>query len=100
MVPLSLGTKEWNLSVEDGEEIVCIANSSELIAFATSNYLIRTCTVYGTQKSVFSVPGPVVSMAAFHSYMLVAYHCASDRKGDQCINMILVKLKGKLNLFI
>lgn len=92
-MPLTSSTKEWSLTVE-GEEIVCVACSKNLLCFATTNYFIRVCSIYGIQKSIFRIPGPVISMAAFNNYLLVAYHSGSIRKMDQCININLVKLEG------
>ncbi|KAK9692495.1 Minichromosome loss protein, Mcl1, middle region [Popillia japonica] len=94
IIPLTSSVKEWSLKVEDGREILCIAASSKLVCFSTSNYLVHLCTVYGTQKAVISIPGPVVSMAAFEDVLLIAYHTSLPRKDDQCISMMLVRFEG------
>lgn len=94
IIPLTSSVKEWSLKVEDGREILCIASSSKLVCFSTSNYLVHLCTVYGTQKAVISIPGPVVSMAAFEDVLLIAYHTSLPRKDDQCISMMLVRFEG------
>ncbi|GJQ71634.1 hypothetical protein Trydic_g11333 [Trypoxylus dichotomus] len=94
VIPLTSSIKEWSLNVEEGKEITCIAASSKLICFSTSNYLVHICTVYGTQKAVISIPGPIISMAAYEDVLLLAYHGSSPRKDDQCINMMLVRFEG------
>lgn len=91
---MATGSREWNLSLPEEEEIICIASSNCLVCFATSNYLIHVCSVFGTQKAVVSIPGPLVSMSAHSYYLLVAYHDSAPRKGDQCIKLMLVKLEG------
>lgn len=95
-MPLNSSMKEWNLSVPMGEEIVCIACSSNLICVATNVYFVRICSTFGTQKAVFAVPGPVVSMSAQGFILLVAYHSATPRNKDQSINLMLLRLEGGL----
>lgn len=80
--------------MDEGRDITCIAVSNKLICLSTSNYLIHIYTIYGTQKGVVSIPGPIVSMAAFEDLLLVAYHLSSPRKDDQCISMMLVRFEG------
>lgn len=94
VIPLSLRSKEWNLNMKSLEEIVCIASSDELVCVGLSNYLIRVCGCYGMQRAIFSVPGPLVSMAAFKNMILVAYHGGAVRNSDQVICFKLIKLEG------
>lgn len=94
-IPLSSGSKEWTLGAGDDGEIVCVACSEKLVCFAMTNYLVRVCSVYGTQKGVLLAPGPVISMSASGYHLLIAYHSAAPRKGDQCVSTMLVKLEGK-----
>ncbi|KRT85068.1 hypothetical protein AMK59_290 [Oryctes borbonicus] len=94
VIPLTSSIKEWSLNIEEGRDITCIATSSKLICFSTSNYLVHICTVYGTQKSAISTPGPTVSMAAYEDVLLLAYHASSPRKDDQCISMMLLRFEG------
>ncbi|KAL3269048.1 hypothetical protein HHI36_008131 [Cryptolaemus montrouzieri] len=94
VIPLASRTKEWSLNMEDTEEIVSIATSDQLVCIGLSNYLIRVCSSYGTQRAIFSAPGPIVCMAAFKDDILVAYHSGVVRNGDQCINFKLIRLEG------
>ncbi|XP_022906813.2 WD repeat and HMG-box DNA-binding protein 1 [Onthophagus taurus] len=94
VIPLLSGTKDWILAVEENISIICIAASSKLVCFASSNYLVHVCTTYGTQKGVFSIPGPVVCMSAHDSSLLIAYHSSKPRGDDQCLKLMLVKFEG------
>ncbi|KAK5644872.1 hypothetical protein RI129_006172 [Pyrocoelia pectoralis] len=96
VIPLSAGVKEWNINIaeEEEEEIICIACSDNLVCLGTSNNFIRVYSVYGTQKGIFAVPGPLVCITAHRSMLLSAYHSSSPRNGDQCISMMLTKLEG------
>lgn len=86
--------KEWNLSVPPGEEIVCIACSNSLICLATSAYFVRICSIFGIQKAVFAIPGPVVTMSAQGNNLLIAYHVAPPRNKDQSIDVLLITVEG------
>lgn len=98
VIPLNSAVKEWNLVMPAGEEIVCIGCSNSLVCVATNTYFVRVCSTYGIQKSVFAVPGPVVSMAAQNCDVFVVYHNAAPRNKDQSMQGMLVRLEGKLKL--
>ncbi|XP_057657701.1 WD repeat and HMG-box DNA-binding protein 1 [Diorhabda carinulata] len=95
VVPLIASSKEWMLKVEETEEIISVTASENLIGFAMGNYIIRVASVYGTQRAVLSIPGPVISMAAFKDLLMIAHHTSGVRKGDQCINVRLIKFEGQ-----
>ncbi|XP_060519101.1 WD repeat and HMG-box DNA-binding protein 1 [Cylas formicarius] len=90
VVPLLASTKDWILKFEENEEVVLVAASENLVCCAMSNYIVRICSLYGTQRAVVSIPGPIVSMAAFKTTLLVAYHFGGIRNNDQCINIKLI----------
>ncbi|KAL1505330.1 hypothetical protein ABEB36_004921 [Hypothenemus hampei] len=94
VIPLTLTNKEWTVKVDDPEEIVLVSTSENLVCFATNSYLIRIMSIYGTQRGIVSVSGPLVSMACFQNDLLVAYHAAPIRNGDQCINVKLFRIEG------
>ncbi|XP_044753645.1 WD repeat and HMG-box DNA-binding protein 1 isoform X1 [Coccinella septempunctata] len=85
VIPLASRTKEWTLTMDDNEEIVAVAASEQLVCIALANYIIRVCSPFGTQRAVFSVPGPIVCVSAFREDILVAYHSGPVRNGDQNI---------------
>lgn len=84
--------------MEDYEEIILIATSENLICFAMSNYIVRVCSIFGNQRGVVSIPGPVVSMSTYKNILLVAYHVAGVRDEDQCISLRLITFEGKISL--
>lgn len=92
--------KEWNLSVPTGEEIVCIACSNNLISLGTTAYFVRVCSVFGIQKAIFSVPGPIVAMSAQNDNLMIAYHAAAPKNKDQSIDLCLVSFKGERMSFV
>ncbi|XP_050293758.1 WD repeat and HMG-box DNA-binding protein 1 [Anthonomus grandis grandis] len=94
VIPLAVSNKEWTLKAEEYEDILLVAASENIICFATSNYLVRVCSIFGTQIGIVSIPGPFVSIAAFKNVLLVAYHSGPVRNGDQCINIKLYKFDG------
>ncbi|CAG9836570.1 unnamed protein product [Diabrotica balteata] len=94
VVPLNASSKEWMLKMEDDEEIVLVAASENLVCFAMANYIVRIASAFGTQRGVVSIPGPVVCMTAFKDLLMIAFHTSSVRKGDQCINIRLIKFEG------
>lgn len=95
MVPLNSAAKEWSLTITDGEEIILIAASSALVCYVTTTYNLRICSLYGLQKGVIRIPGPVVSISAQENSVLVAYHMSSTRDKDQCIMLTLFRIEGK-----
>ena len=44
------------------------------VAAATSKRHVRLFTISGIQQEIFSIPGPVVSMAAHSNQLMVIYH--------------------------
>lgn len=101
VIPLSSNSKDWILKMDEFEEIILIANSEQLVCFAMSNYIVRICSIFGNQRAVVSIPGPLVSMSAFNNVLMVAYHISGVRDEDQCINIRLIILEGAIDaLFI
>jgi chromosome transmission fidelity protein 4 len=95
VIPLNASSKEWVLKLDDtSEEIVLIGSSERLICFGSSNYLVRICSIFGSQLAVISIPGPLVTMSCYQNSLLVAYHSGTLRKNDQNINIKLIKFTG------
>lgn len=59
------------------EDIEAICLGQGWAACATSALLVRVFTVGGVQKEIFSLPGPVVSMAGHGEQLIVIYHRGS-----------------------
>ncbi|KAG5888708.1 hypothetical protein JTB14_035773 [Gonioctena quinquepunctata] len=94
VIPLAASSKEWNLKLIATEEIMVVAASESLICIGLANYIVRICSVYGTQRAVISIPGPILSMAAFKNLLMVAYHHAAVSNGDQSVSIKLYKFEG------
>uniref|UniRef100_A0A8C0U6E2 WD repeat and HMG-box DNA-binding protein 1 n=1 Tax=Cyanistes caeruleus TaxID=156563 RepID=A0A8C0U6E2_CYACU len=66
--------KEWTVDMPKDEEIEAICLGQGWAACATTALLVRVFTVGGVQKEIFSLPGPVVSMAGHGEQLMVVYH--------------------------
>ena len=65
--------KDWTISLPSKESAIAIAIGGSWIAVATSKRYLRVFTVGGVQGDVISVPGHVVTMAAWGSRLSVVY---------------------------
>ena len=68
--------KEWDVAMPEGESIECISISRSHIAVATDERLLRVLSISGTQLQLFTLPGPVVSLAMHDKQILLVYHSA------------------------
>lgn len=87
------GSREWSLSMPNCEEILCVAASSKWVAVATDSRFLRIFSAMGTQREIVSLPGPVVSLAAYGDRFIAAYH-RSDTTEDQHISGLLIQTIG------
>lgn len=69
--------KEWTVDMPKDEEIEAICLGQGWAACATTALLVRVFTVGGVQKEIFSLPGPVVSMAGHGEQLMIVYHRGS-----------------------
>lgn len=67
-------SKEWIVDLPQNEDIEAICLGLGWAAAATSALLLRLFTIGGVQKEVFSLPGPVVSMAGHGEQLFIVYH--------------------------
>ncbi|VTJ71024.1 Hypothetical predicted protein, partial [Marmota monax] len=67
-------SKEWIVDMPQNEDIEAICLGQGWAAAATSALLLRLFTIGGVQKEVFSLPGPVVSMAGHGEQLFIIYH--------------------------
>ncbi|XP_035688519.1 WD repeat and HMG-box DNA-binding protein 1-like [Branchiostoma floridae] len=88
-------SKEWSTAMTDGEDIQVLAIGQGWVAVATDKRLVRVWTVAGIQKDVISVPGPVVSMAAYGTQLFVVYHMGTGIPGDQLLGAQLLEVSGR-----
>ncbi|XP_045422775.1 WD repeat and HMG-box DNA-binding protein 1 isoform X2 [Lemur catta] len=88
-------SKEWMIDMPQKEDIEAICLGQGWAAAATSALLLRLFTIGGVQKEVFSLPGPVVSMAGHGEQLFVVYHRGTGFDGDQCLGVQLLELGKK-----
>ncbi|MBZ3884758.1 WD repeat and HMG-box DNA-binding protein 1 [Sciurus carolinensis] len=83
-------SKEWIVDMPPNEDIEAICLGQGWAAAATSALLLRLFTIGGVQKEIFSLPGPVVSMAGHGEQLFIIYHrgtpCYVDSEG--CVRML------------
>ncbi|XP_072485902.1 WD repeat and HMG-box DNA-binding protein 1 [Notamacropus eugenii] len=88
-------SKEWTVDMPPNEDIKAICLGQGWAASATSALLLRIFSIGGVQKEVFSLPGPVVSMAGHGEQLLIAFHRGTGFDGDQCLGVQLLELGKK-----
>uniref|UniRef100_A0A5F9D8Q3 WD repeat and HMG-box DNA-binding protein 1 n=1 Tax=Oryctolagus cuniculus TaxID=9986 RepID=A0A5F9D8Q3_RABIT len=83
-------SKEWIVDMPQNEDIEAICLGHGWVAAATSALLLRLFTIGGVQKEIFSLLGPVVSMAGHGEQLFIVYHrgtpCYVDSEG--CVRML------------
>ncbi|CAM4691951.1 WD repeat and HMG-box DNA-binding protein 1 [Lepidochelys kempii] len=87
--------KEWTVDMPKDEDIEAICLGQGWAACATSAMLTRVFTIGGVQKEIFSLPGPVVSMAGHGEQLVVIYHRGTGFDGDQCLGVQLIEIGKK-----
>ncbi|XP_002718305.2 WD repeat and HMG-box DNA-binding protein 1 [Oryctolagus cuniculus] len=88
-------SKEWIVDMPQNEDIEAICLGHGWVAAATSALLLRLFTIGGVQKEIFSLPGPVVSMAGHGEQLFIVYHRGTGFDGDQCLGVQLLELGKK-----
>ncbi|NXP26494.1 WDHD1 protein, partial [Scytalopus superciliaris] len=87
--------KEWTVDMPKDEDIEAICLGQGWAACATSAFLVRVFTVGGIQREIFSLPGPVVSMAGHGEQLMIIYHRGTGFDGDQSLGVQLMELGKK-----
>ncbi|XP_006864683.1 PREDICTED: WD repeat and HMG-box DNA-binding protein 1 [Chrysochloris asiatica] len=88
-------SKEWTVDMPQNEDVEAICLGHGWAAAATNALLLRLFTIGGVQKEIFSLPGPVVSMAGHGEQLLIVYHRGTGFDGDQCLGVQLLELGKK-----
>jgi chromosome transmission fidelity protein 4 len=70
--------REWTLPMPKKEEIKAIAQGDDWIAVATSHHFLRIISLGGIQQQLFSIPGPVITLAAHGEKLAIVF------QGDTC----------------
>nr|XP_054758246.1 WD repeat and HMG-box DNA-binding protein 1-like [Lytechinus pictus] len=87
--------KEWSTSLPKGENVKVLGLGEGWVGVGTDKRLVRLYSTSGNQHGVFSVPGPIISMAGYGKKLLVAYHAGVGVPGDQCIGVKLLTVFKK-----
>ncbi|XP_064600556.1 WD repeat and HMG-box DNA-binding protein 1-like [Liolophura sinensis] len=88
-------SKDWSVTMPDGENIEALCLGGGWIAVATDQRNVRLLSVGGVQRELFSIPGPVVSLAGHHDQLLVVFHRGTGVPGDQCLGCILLHVGSR-----
>ncbi|XP_066198427.1 WD repeat and HMG-box DNA-binding protein 1 [Saccopteryx leptura] len=88
-------SKEWIVDMPQNEDIEAICLGQGWAAAATSALLLRLFSIGGVQKEVFSLLGPVVSMAGHGEQLFIVYHRGTGFDGDQCLGVHLLEMGKK-----
>ncbi|XP_076594786.1 WD repeat and HMG-box DNA-binding protein 1 isoform X2 [Chaetodon auriga] len=84
--------KEWMVDLPPGEDVRALCLGQGWAAVATSSLTLRLFSIGGVQRELFSLPGPVVCMAAHGEQLLIVYHRATGFDGDQALGVQLLQL--------
>ncbi|XP_078498760.1 WD repeat and HMG-box DNA-binding protein 1 [Lissotriton helveticus] len=87
--------KEWTVDMPKSEDILAVCLGQGWVACGTSSLLLRVFTVGGVQREIFSLLGPVVSMAGHGEQLMIVYHRGVGFDGDQCLGVQLFELGKK-----
>uniref|UniRef100_A0A0A9X0K5 WD repeat and HMG-box DNA-binding protein 1 n=2 Tax=Lygus hesperus TaxID=30085 RepID=A0A0A9X0K5_LYGHE len=92
------GSKEWDCSMPDNEEVIGIAAGEGWAAAICDSLIVRLFTLDGTQVDVTSIPGPFVSASGSGQYLTIVFHSGVGVDSQQCLyySEIVVDPSSKL----
>ncbi|KAJ7991022.1 hypothetical protein DPEC_G00292930 [Dallia pectoralis] len=88
-------SKEWMVDLPSGEDARALCLGLGWAAVATSTLMLRLFSIGGVQRELFSLPGPVVSMAGHGEQLLIVYHRGTGFDGDQALGVQLLQFGRK-----
>jgi len=80
-------TKEWSVSLPEGESAVGIGIGADWFAVATSLRHLRVFGLAGTQRQVLSLPGPVVCLVGMNNKLMVIFHAGIGKSPMELRNI-------------
>ncbi|XP_046384284.1 WD repeat and HMG-box DNA-binding protein 1 [Ischnura elegans] len=89
------GSKEWNMDMPEGEEVVAVGAGAGWAAVATNSYSLRFFTIGGCQREVMSIPGQVVCLTGHEHFLVVVFHGGIGVDGDQHLFYQVVKVGSR-----
>jgi len=81
---------KWSIQLPAEEEVDAICLGETIVAAATNRSFLRLFTFSGVQYHLFSLHGPIVSMAAFKRQVAVIYHGGMPFLGNQNLQLLLL----------
>nr|CAB3267679.1 WD repeat and HMG-box DNA-binding protein 1-like [Phallusia mammillata] len=84
--------KQWSVDMPEGEDIQAVTIGDYWIAVCTDAMQVRLFALGGTQRQIFSLPGPVVAMAAHTDQLSIAYHITQGFSTNQCLGFMLLEV--------
>lgn len=94
-IPTEANNKQWTAEMTELEEILCVTVSNNIVAVATDTRFLRVFSLYGTQRAVLSIPGPVVALCAYKNCTLAIYHATTAYSKDQNLTSMLIEFEGR-----
>lgn len=88
-------SKQWSVSLPEGEVIESVAVGVNWVAVATSMRQLRIFSAAGLQREILSLPGPVVCMSGYESQLIVAVHDGVGVAGDQKLTLFHYRRLGE-----
>lgn len=90
--------RDWQVLFPEGESVEVIAvggGETGFVAAATSRRFVHLYSLCGIAKHVFSIPGPVVTMAARDHQLLIVYHGGAFLSGEQNFSYMLLDVDAR-----
>eukprot|EP00043_Microstomoeca_roanoka_P017979 m.189568 g.189568 ORF g.189568 m.189568 type:complete len:1080 (+) comp16746_c1_seq1:144-3383(+) len=93
--------ESWQLFFPEGEEIECVAVGNgdvSFVAAATSKRYVRIFSNNGVAQHVICLDGPVVTMAAHNTKLMIIYHRGLGVNGNQNMGVHLLDIEKKTTI--
>jgi hypothetical protein len=92
------GNSEWTIRLPGNEEVECLAIGGNWGAVATNQQWVRIFSYSGTQRYMFSLPGPVVTMVGNGAVLAVIYHASAPHFQSQNLAVIILDIDSRRRL--
>jgi chromosome transmission fidelity protein 4 len=83
---------EWSVTLPDEESVVAVGVSEHAVVVATDQQYLRIFSPSGIQMYIKSMPGPVVTVAAQGSLVLIVFHTSGMFHGNSSMSYQLIDM--------
>jgi chromosome transmission fidelity protein 4 len=83
---------EWSVTMPDQESVVAVGVSEHAVVVATDQQYLRIFSPSGIQMYIRSIPGPVVTIAAQGTSVLLIYHTSGMFHGNSSMSYQLLDM--------